>query len=113
VPIESITAEKENPNSQERVPNENVPLVWAQSLFILGNLIYDKHLSVADIDPIGRRYSATANDKTVVQIVLLSETRELQNKLHMYGLGSITFYARNSNVGRIGTVCNIDSNRSA
>jgi phosphorylase kinase alpha/beta subunit len=113
VPIESITAEKESPNSQERVYNENVPLVWAQSLFILGNLIYDKHLSVADIDPIGRRYSATTNDKTVVQIVFLSETRELQKKLRMYGLGSIKFHLRNSNFGRIRTVCNINAYSSA
>jgi Glycosyl hydrolases family 15 len=73
VPLESIDAEKAAPGSQERVPNANIPLVWAQSLHILGNLVYDDYLSVADIDPIGRRHSATArHDKTVVQIVLIS-----------------------------------------
>jgi len=35
VPEDKIAAERANPHSQERVPNENVPLVWAQSLFIL------------------------------------------------------------------------------
>lgn len=75
-----------------RFPNENVPLVWAQSLYILGNLIYDKHLSIPDIDPIGRRYSSSGNNenKTMVQIVLLSETRELQRTLRMYGLETQT-----------------------
>ena len=34
VPKDKIAAERENPHSQERVPNENIPLVWAQSLFI-------------------------------------------------------------------------------
>jgi hypothetical protein len=36
VPHDAVTAEKKNPGSQKRVPNENIPLVWAESLFILG-----------------------------------------------------------------------------
>jgi len=31
VPQESIAAERQQPQSQKRLPNENVPLVWAQS----------------------------------------------------------------------------------
>ncbi len=57
VPKESIEAERKNPGSQERVPNQNVPLVWAQSLYILGSLIKDGLLSPADIDPLGTRIS--------------------------------------------------------
>ncbi|MDP3930997.1 MAG: glycoside hydrolase family 15 protein, partial [Methylococcaceae bacterium] len=54
VPIDLIAAEKANPHSQQRVPNENIPLVWAQSLFILGSLIQDGLLEIDDIDPLGR-----------------------------------------------------------
>lgn len=52
---EDVSKEKETPGSQDRYPNENVPLVWAQSLYILGNLIYDELLSTSEIDPLGRR----------------------------------------------------------
>ena len=93
VPAESIEEERLNPGSQERIPNPNIPLVWAQSLHILGNLIYDDLLSPADIDPLGLRLS-TKHSKihmnTVVQIVLLSESTELQSKLLMYGLETQT-----------------------
>jgi phosphorylase kinase alpha/beta subunit len=93
VPADKITAEKENPGSQERIPNENVPLVWAQSLFILGNLINDDLLSTADIDPLALRNSSQkqrAHADTVVQIVLISDSLELQQKLLMYGLETQT-----------------------
>ena len=93
VPIESIDAERQNPGSQERIPNPNIPLVWAQSLYIMGNLIYDDLLSPSDIDPLGLRlptkHSKVKMD-TVVQIVLLSESTELQSKLLMYGLETQT-----------------------
>ncbi|KAL5035407.1 hypothetical protein BDV3_005344 [Batrachochytrium dendrobatidis] len=93
VPLASIDAERANPGSQERVPNANVPLVWAQSLYILGNLIYDGLLSVADIDPLNRRLIPNTLRQeldTVVQLVFLSETAELQSKLRMYGLETQT-----------------------
>ena len=93
VPIESIDAEKKNPGSQKRLPNENVPLIWAQSLYILGNLIYDRHLDVTDIDPLGLHSNSmrhVTHVDTVVQIVLLSESSELQSKLRMYGLETQT-----------------------
>ncbi|KAJ3058775.1 hypothetical protein HK102_010320, partial [Quaeritorhiza haematococci] len=55
VPRHLIDAEKKNPGSQDRIPNENVPLVWAQSLYILGNLVYEGLIGPADLDPLGRR----------------------------------------------------------
>ncbi|KAI8900409.1 glycosyl hydrolases family 15-domain-containing protein [Globomyces pollinis-pini] len=93
VPKESIDEERKNPGSQERVPNQNVPLVWAQSLFILGNLIYDDLLSVADIDPLGRRLGPAAHAQqldTVVQVVLLADSVALQQRLATYGLETHT-----------------------
>ncbi|KAK9761504.1 hypothetical protein K7432_013559, partial [Basidiobolus ranarum] len=93
VPKESVEAEKANPGSQARVPNDNVPLVWANSLYILGNLIYDKLLSVSEVDPLGRRFNAqrTHYTDTVVQIALVAEDAALQSQLATYGLETQTF----------------------
>lgn len=66
VPADRVAAEKHNPKSQVRNPNENIPLVWAQSLMILGDLIHEELLSPAELDPIGRRYNVIKdNDKCV------------------------------------------------
>ncbi|ORX93773.1 phosphorylase kinase alphabeta [Basidiobolus meristosporus CBS 931.73] len=93
VPKELIEAEKANPGSQMRMPNDNVPLVWANSLYILGDLIYDKLLSVSEIDPLGRRFNAqrTQYVDTVVQIALVAEDTALQAQLATYGLETQTF----------------------
>lgn len=89
VPKECVESEKKEPGSQEREANENLPLVWAQSLYILGNLIYDDLLSPSEIDPLGRRLlplGRGSKTDVVVQVVLLSENAELQSKLRMFGL---------------------------
>ncbi|KAF9199593.1 hypothetical protein BGZ49_010269 [Haplosporangium sp. Z 27] len=92
VPQHLVEAEKKDNHSQARVANDNLPLVWANSLHTLGNLIYENLLSVAEIDPLGRRFNARktrAND-TVVQVVLLAEDTNLQSMLNMYGLETQT-----------------------
>ncbi|KAG0057679.1 hypothetical protein BGZ83_005618 [Gryganskiella cystojenkinii] len=92
VPHHLVDAEKTDNHSQARVANDNLPLVWANSLHTLGNLIYENLLSVAEIDPLGRRFNARktqAND-TVVQVVLLAEDANLQSMLSMYGLETQT-----------------------
>ncbi|KAJ3149095.1 hypothetical protein HDU86_007038 [Geranomyces michiganensis] len=88
VPRASVEAERKNPGSQQRVPNENVPLVWAQSLYILGNLIYDDLLSPSELDPLGRRLASQRkhHSEVVVQVVLLAEDEELQDRLRKFGL---------------------------
>ncbi|KAI8814804.1 glycosyl hydrolases family 15-domain-containing protein [Cladochytrium replicatum] len=93
VPKDKVEAEKADPGSQARVPNENVPLVWAQSLYILGNLMFDNLLSPAELDPLGRRllpHRRKLGTEVVVQIVLLAESAELQARLAMYGLDTQT-----------------------
>ena len=79
VPKELIAAEKANPHSQERVPNENIPLVWAQSLFMLGCLIQDGLLKVDDIDPLGRHKDVKKTRDYILQIQLLAQDEEVQN----------------------------------
>ncbi|KAG0215970.1 hypothetical protein BGX33_000668 [Mortierella sp. NVP41] len=92
VPEHLVEAEKKDNHTQARVANDNLPLVWANSLHTLGSLIYENLLSVAEIDPLGRRFNARktqAND-TVVQVVLLAEDAHLQSMLSMYGLETQT-----------------------
>lgn len=87
VPKDLIEAEKQNPHSQERLPNDNLPLVWALSLYLLGCLIRENLLSPAEFDPLGRRLNASRiPQQHTVQIVLLSEDEALQSRLSMYGL---------------------------
>ncbi|KAG0046640.1 hypothetical protein BGZ83_008210 [Gryganskiella cystojenkinii] len=92
VPSHLVEAEKKNNHSQARVANDNLPLVWANSLHTLGNLIYENLLSIAEIDPLGRRFNArkTQSNDTVVQVVLLAEDTNLQSMLNMYGLETQT-----------------------
>lgn len=50
VPHHLVEAEKNNNHSQAQIANDNLPLVRANSLHTLGNLIYENLLSVAEID---------------------------------------------------------------
>lgn len=90
VPIDSIAAEKANPHSQERIPNENIPLVWAQSLFILGTLIQDGLLEIDDIDPLGRHKTVKLTQDCKLQIQLLAQDEAVQNSLLEYGIRTQT-----------------------
>ncbi|KAI8067466.1 glycosyl hydrolases family 15-domain-containing protein [Gongronella butleri] len=91
VPSHAIEAERANPNSQDRIPNDNTPLVWALSLYLLGNLISEGLLSPSEMDPLGRRFTVNGRKKdTLVQIVLLAEDEELQEALATYGLETQT-----------------------
>jgi phosphorylase kinase alpha/beta subunit len=88
VPADHIDAEKAHPQSQDRIANENVPLVWAQSLFILGCLIQDGFIDLEDVDPL-RRYSASKlNPAATVQIALLADDENVKDNLSKAGIAS-------------------------
>lgn len=90
VPADKIAAERANPGSQERVPNENVPLVWAQSLYYLGGLLRSGLLSPADLDPLGRRLQVGRQRRATVQVALVAEDAELQELLAERGIATET-----------------------
>jgi phosphorylase kinase alpha/beta subunit len=90
VPLDAVAAEKAQPHSQTRIPNENIPLVWAQSLFILGCLIQDEFISVDDIDPLGRFRTGRQIQRTTVQVALLAEDEAVQADLNRLGIPSQT-----------------------
>ena len=101
VPEDKVEQEKKNPHSQERLPNDNVPLFWAQSLYILAKLIMEDLISVSEVDPVGRRlmrgvrprpntrhsaFNVQKREDLVVQVVLLSESETLKSDLATYGI---------------------------
>ncbi|MDM7322368.1 MAG: glycoside hydrolase family 15 protein [Gammaproteobacteria bacterium] len=86
VPADRIEAERQHPGSQPRQANENLPLVWAQSLFILGKLIQDGLLHPADIDPLGRRLRLGRRYHCPVQVAVLAENVEVQERLGWSGI---------------------------
>ncbi|KAJ3379922.1 hypothetical protein HDU84_006316 [Entophlyctis sp. JEL0112] len=93
VALEDVDREREHPGSTKRYANENVPLVWAQSLYILGSLIQDDLLSPAELDPLNRRFlpfRPKEGSEVVVQMVFLAENAELQSKLATFGLETQT-----------------------
>ncbi|APZ43253.1 glycoside hydrolase family 15 protein [Acidihalobacter ferrooxydans] len=90
VPRERIEAEKAMPHSQVREPNENVPLVWAQSLYILGTLIQDGLLDVSDLDPLGRRLRVGRRRGRRVQFALLADSPHVKATLEEQGIKSET-----------------------
>jgi phosphorylase kinase alpha/beta subunit len=90
VPQDQIAAERANPHSQKRLPNPNVPLVWAQSLYFVGEMIFEGLVSVGELDPLGRHTRLGRQPNPVVQIALLAEDQDLQALLEGYGISSQT-----------------------
>jgi phosphorylase kinase alpha/beta subunit len=90
VPEVSLEAERKSPHSQQRLPNENIPLVWAQSLYLLGLMLSEELISVGDLDPLGRHLHIRQQRQPVVQIALIAEDQDLQAKLAAYGIATQT-----------------------
>ncbi|MBE9102813.1 glycoside hydrolase family 15 protein [Vacuolonema iberomarrocanum] len=90
VPEEAIDAERETPGSQTRLPNDNIPLVWAQSLYLLGQLLHDGWISLGDLDPLGRHLRVRQAPRPQVQVALLAEDEELQAELATFGIATQT-----------------------
>ncbi|WP_345989688.1 glycoside hydrolase family 15 protein [Sulfurimonas sp. HSL1-2] len=90
VPEALIEAEKAAPGSQERRPNENVPLVWAQSLYLLASLLDDGLLIPDDIDPLRRRERVGATRTTTPLVAVVAESRDVKARLHALGIRTET-----------------------
>ncbi|MDF5709275.1 MAG: glycoside hydrolase family 15 protein [Nostoc sp. S4] len=90
VPSQNVDAEKLTPQTQPRLPNENIPLVWAQSLYLLCQMLSEKLIAVGDIDPLGRHLRVGNQREVLVQIALLAEDEDLQTKLKVHGIEAQT-----------------------
>jgi phosphorylase kinase alpha/beta subunit len=90
VPQESIEAEKLQPHSQVRMPNENLPLVWAQSLYMLSQMILDGVLEPEDIDPLARSKRIGKSLGTKPLVCILAENDSIKQHLKERGYASET-----------------------
>lgn len=90
VPADKLEQERQQPGSQTRQPNDNLPLIWAQSLYLLGQLLDDGLLKPEDLDPLGRHHLVGEQRYPVLQLALLAEDRALREELSTYGLTTQT-----------------------
>lgn len=103
VAAESIEKERLNPGSSERIANENQPLVWAQSLWVVGRLLLAGAIDVNDLDPINRRrHSSGQAISRAVSIALVAETAAVDAAL--IGMGSDKHAVVGQSKVRIGSV---------
>ena len=86
LPKENIEAEKKNPRSQTRVPNENIPLVWAQSLYLTGLMLDEGLVSTNDLDPLKMRRRSTKFIKSNIALVVLTENDSTKQHLAKFGV---------------------------
>lgn len=86
LPLENIEAEKKNPRSQTRVPNDNIPLVWAQSLYLTGLMLDEGLVSTDDLDPLKMRRRSTRFIKSNIALVVLAENDSIKQQLAKYGV---------------------------
>ena len=90
VPKNNIQAEKESPGSQKREPNDNIPLVWAQSLYTVGRLIDENFISVHDLDPRNIREIQRFDEPATVALVIIAQTNKVKDRLAECGVISQT-----------------------
>lgn len=83
---ENIEKEKLNPRTQPRVPNENVPLVWAQSMFLTGLMLDEGLVTRDDLDPLKLRRRSRNSSNTQIALVVLAESENVKNYLAEHGV---------------------------
>jgi len=86
LPVENVEAEKISPRSQTRVPNENIPLVWAQSLYLTGLMLDEGLVSADDLDPLKMRRRSTRFIKSNIALVVLAENDVIKQHLAKHGV---------------------------
>jgi phosphorylase kinase alpha/beta subunit len=92
VPADKVEPERAEPQSQAREPNVNVPLVWAQSLYMVGVLLQEAYVEAAALDPLGRHLRRATREVTV-QVALLAEDELVASRLAARGLVAQTVAA--------------------
>ena len=54
--------------SEMMIQGGRLPLMWAQSLYMIGCLLKDKQIAIGELDPINRRLSSHPRPETIVQV---------------------------------------------
>lgn len=86
VPPELVELEYKEPHSQNRVVNGQLPFMWGQSLYIVSRLLLEGFIAVGELDPLNRRLGANKRPDVVVQVVVLADDLQLQEKLKSHDI---------------------------
>ncbi|NXT96358.1 KPB1 kinase, partial [Anhinga rufa] len=73
-----VDEEYRNPHTVDRIPMGKLPLMWGQSLYILGCLMAEGFLAPGEIDPLNRRFATVPKPDVVVQVCILAETEGIK-----------------------------------
>ncbi|MDP7993570.1 MAG: glycoside hydrolase family 15 protein [Synechococcus sp. SP2 MAG] len=85
VPDSAVELERRAPGSQQRLANDNVPLLWTQSLAWLGEMLMEGLIEPADLDPCGRRFKAEIGAEQVL-VALAPTSSALAAELKARGM---------------------------
>ena len=85
VPAELLELERRQPGSQRRSANDNLPLLWTQSLAWIGEMLLDGLIRAEDLDPCERRLPAKLGADTVL-VSLVPENESVARQLRALGL---------------------------
>lgn len=83
---DNIDAERQNPGSQQRSPNENIPLVWAQSLYYIGLLLDEGLIEEDDLDPLKLNQRAKKDSEAQVALVVIADNDSVKQQLAEKGV---------------------------
>uniref|UniRef100_A0A669PV17 Phosphorylase b kinase regulatory subunit n=1 Tax=Phasianus colchicus TaxID=9054 RepID=A0A669PV17_PHACC len=86
VPPDKVDEEYNNPHTVDRIPMGKLPLMWGQSLYILGCLMAEGFLAPGEIDPLNRRFATVPKPDVVVQVCILAETEGIKAILRKEGI---------------------------
>uniref|UniRef100_A0A8C6K0R7 Phosphorylase b kinase regulatory subunit n=1 Tax=Melopsittacus undulatus TaxID=13146 RepID=A0A8C6K0R7_MELUD len=81
VPPDKVDEEYRNPHTVDRIPMGKLPLMWGQSLYILGCLMAEGFLAPGEIDPLNRRFATVPKPDVVIQVCILAETEGIKAAL--------------------------------
>lgn len=85
VPEAAVELERRSPGSQRRQANDNIPLLWTQSLAWLGEMLLNGLLLPEDLDPCGRRLPQPLGAEEVL-VALIPGTSAVAERLQGLGM---------------------------
>ena len=63
-----------------------IPLMWAQSLYVISQLLRESFIACGELDPINRRLSSFQRPEVIVQVVVLAKDQEIKDLLAEAGV---------------------------
>ncbi|MEM9103701.1 MAG: glycoside hydrolase family 15 protein, partial [Pseudomonadota bacterium] len=86
VPLDKIDAEKAKPHSQVRLPNNNVPLIWAQSLWYIAKFLHKGLIQKEQLVIKKNAYCDNQTCQVKIKVALVAHSEFVSKELEDYGL---------------------------